>query len=368
LEKLKILCVVDSLGAGGKERQFLELIRGLEPIQNIDIQIAILSNNVHYNSFDELDIVKHFVIRGCKYDLSPIYELHKICREFRPNIIHSWESLCSIYLIPVAKILKIKLISGIIRNAPDNVSIKSRARNLLIFPFSDQIIANSYAGLKAYKAPKHKSLCIYNGFDQSRLKNITEPSVVKMKFNIQADHVVGMVGRFAPRKDYETFIHSAMEILENRKDVEFIAVGDGESLSHCKTLVKAKHKSRFKFLGNQDDIESIINIFTVGVLTTNQRVHGEGISNSIIEYMALGKPVIATRGGGTVEILQDNVTGFLVAPYDVRSASAKINLLLDDNAISEKIGSAAKEFVLKEFTLERLVQRHLDCYKKCLSC
>lgn len=368
MNELRILYIIDTLGAGGKERQLLELIKGIIMFTDIDMQLVILSKVVHYPALDELDIKKHYLTRSGKYDLSPIRELYKICQDFRPNILHSCESLCSMYLIPIAKTLKIKLISSVIRNAPDKINNKSRIRNLLIFPFSNKIIANSYAGLKAYNAPKHKSLCIYNAFDQSRLSSLSDPAVIKKKFHIQADHVVGMVGRFAPRKDYETFIGSAMDVLESRNDVEFVAVGAGENLNHCKQLVKDKYRLKFKFLGDQEDVESIVNIFTIGVLTTNQRVHGEGISNSIVEYMALGKPVVATRGGGTVEILEDNVTGFLVDPYDVKSVTEKINLILDSSSIYEKVGTAGRDFVLRELTLEGLVRRHLDCYQKCLFC
>ena len=58
-------------------------------------------------------------------------------------------------------------------------------------------------------------------------------------------------------------------------------------------------KDKIIFLGKIANVENIINIFDIGILITNSKVHGEGVSNSIIEYMALGKPVIATRGGGT---------------------------------------------------------------------
>jgi glycosyltransferase involved in cell wall biosynthesis len=83
-------------------------------------------------------------------------------------------------------------------------------------------------------------------------------------------------------------------------DICFLLIGDGENIERCKYLVKDLPTENIKFLGRQNDAESIINIFDIGVLTTNIRIHREGISNSIIEYMAMGKPVIATQGGGTL--------------------------------------------------------------------
>ena len=101
-------------------------------------------------------------------------------------------------------------------------------------------------------------------------------------------------------------------ILNNRKDVTFLVIGNGINLEKCR--MKARGHEKIKFLGFQNDIESIVNVFNAGVLLTNQDVHGEGISNSIMEYMALGKPVIATDGGGTKELIVDGKTGFLVQP------------------------------------------------------
>ena len=85
-----------------------------------------------------------------------------------------------------------------------------------------------------------------------------------------------------------------------------------------------------KLLGRQSDVESIINISNICVLTTNVKIHGEGISNSILEYMAMGKPVIASCGGGTNEIVEDAVTGFLISPLSPRELAEKIEILIDN--------------------------------------
>ena len=82
------------------------------------------------------------------------------------------------------------------------------------------------------------------------------------------------------------------------------------------------------FLGNQKDVESIVNICDIGVLMTNNLVHQEGVSNSILEYMAFSKPVIASKGGGTSEIVIPEETGFLINPFDVNDLAKKIVYLL----------------------------------------
>ena len=93
-------------------------------------------------------------------------------------------------------------------------------------------------------------------------------------------------------------------------DITFIAVGDGPYLSDYQRKVRESNCSNVVFTGMQSDVESIINIFDIGILLTDTIKYGEGISNSIIEYMALKIPVIATYDKGTSEIINNNITWY----------------------------------------------------------
>ncbi len=169
-------------------------------------------------------------------------------------------------------------------------------------------MANSYAGIKAYNVSAKKSRIIHNGFNFSRITNLDPKEKIRNKFHIKTRYVIGMVGSFYYNKDYNLFLNAAMKILNTRNDISFILIGDGPDLQHCIGLVMPEYKNNILFLGRQENVESIVNIFDIGVLVTNNNVAKEGISNSIMEYMALGKPVIASKGGGTEEIMVDNET------------------------------------------------------------
>ena len=122
------------------------------------------------------------------------------------------------------------------------------------------------------------------------------------------------------------------------------------------------HKEYIRFLGNQSDTESIINVFDVGVLAT----FTEGISNAIMEYMAFSKPVVATDGGGTKEILIHNETGFLVRQSDVEDLANKIEILLDDRSLSTRFGATGKDRLVKEFNLNKMTERYINFYQNIL--
>jgi len=365
---MKILHFTDSLRSGGKERQIVECLKGLSTRKDIICELAIMDNNIHYNAVNDLNIKIHFLIRKIKKDPKILIKLYKICTKFKPDIIHTWEAMASIYAIPIAKILRIKLINGIIRDARPKFTHfdKARIRSKFTFPFSDVIVSNSYAGLKCYHAPSTKSLCIHNGFDFKRIRNLEKKETVKARFNINTEKVVGMVASFTEKKDYKTYISAAQMILEEKENVTFLAIGDGENLEKCKKLVQYRFKEKIKFLGKQKNIESIVNLFHVGILMTDSRLHSEGISNAIMEYMALGKPVVATRDGGTTELVLDRKTGFLVNGRDEKEMYRKIKKLLDDKDLAMRMGSDGRERIFTKFSLEKMTNSFVCLYENIL--
>ena len=364
MKRIKILHFIDSLRAGGKERQLVELLKGLSAYKEIVCELAIMSEDIQYDAVNNLDIQKHYLIRKNKKDPRILVKLYKLCKEFKPDIIHSWDSMTSVYAVPVAKMLGIKLINGMIRDSsPFKLFSKSCIRSKITFPFSDVILANSNAGLKAYNAPMHKSACIYNGFDFNRIRNLQDENTVRRKFNIDTEKVVGMVATFSDNKDYETYILAAKMILEKRNNVTFLAIGGGENLEKCKKMAEGGFRVKIIFPGSQEDVESIINIFDVGVLSTNIKIHREGISNSIMEYMALGKPVVATDGGGTGEIVVDKQTGYLVPFVSPDILANKVEYLLEHHETAKQMGNAGKKRLSEVFSLDRMTKKFAELYE-----
>jgi glycosyltransferase involved in cell wall biosynthesis len=359
---MRIAFVADTLGSGGKERQLVELLKGLDRRTDVTYCLCLLSSNIHYPDARSLKGEVHTIERRFRYDPGIVFRLFSIFRTFKPDLVQSWELMCSVYALPVAKLLGLRFVS-MIRNAPDHVPFMSSTwlRSRLTFPFSDLVLANSRAGLEAYHIHGQRK-CIHNGFDFNRIAKLSAKDEVRKRFGIGPGKVAGMVGKFHPKKDNETFIRAALLVCRERSDVTFVAVGDGINLERCRQLVGAPYHSRILFVGKQDQIESIVNVFDVGVLAT----FTEGISNSIMEYMALGKPVIATDGGGTSELVADGVTGFLVPPKDPAGMAARIIQLLDHEEMALRMGQAGREKIQSAFNLARMADDFVEAYKSCI--
>lgn len=375
---MKILFVIDCLGGSGKERQLKEILKGLQAHQDVSCEVAVLSRHVDYEFVERVGLKIHVIERRIKKDPRVFMRLLKIGRQFRPDVVHSWERMCTVYALPMAKIIGAKFINGAIRNAPTAVKPFSKLwlRDRLPFFFSDVVMANSAAGLESYRVPPKKRYSIHNGFDFSRISGLPDHSQIRKKFNIVTPHVVGMVGGFYVRKDFQTFLTAAMKILKKRDDVTFMAIGDGQNargdlsrstFETCKAMVEPQYADRIVFPGRIRDVESVVQIFDVGVLLTNPRVHGEGISNAIMEYMALGKPVIATKGGGSSEIVEHEKTGFLLEENDCDIVMQKIEYLLDHKEAAAEMGQRGREKLQREFNLETATENFLKLYKHMLN-
>ena len=366
---MKVLLLIDSLVAGGRERRLIELIKGLRKnYTDVELHLVVFREHIHYKEVYDLGIPVQIMKRVPKKNPKVFYQLYKLCKSFRPDIIHSWGTMSSILAIPSVVLLNIKLINGSIVDSPNHLKFyhKLLFRARLTYPFSKVIISNSLAGLKSYRVPEKKGMCIYNGFDGNRISNILSPGEVRKKFDIRTPKVVAMVGSFSARKDYKTYLEAALIVLKNRDDVTFLSVGDGPDLNACKELIPQEFKPRCIFTGIQSDVESIINMLDVGVLSTNTKIHGEGISNAILEYMALKKPTVATEGGGTNEAVEDKVTGFLVKADSAEDMATKINYLLENEDESVKLGLQARERMEQLFLLNRMTDEYYNLYTKVL--
>lgn len=369
---MKILMVTDSMARGGKERRMLELIKGLSQKPDYSIMLVSLTDNLEYEYVHQLPIEFKVIKRNHRRDFSVIGKLDKIVQKFAPDIVHSWGSMASVFLLPVVWIRRKMFLNGIIADAPGKLRWyhSTYLRKMITYPFSNIIISNSMAGIESYRAPTKKSVCIYNGVDLKRFSHLPDADSVRKEIFPdwkEGIYVVGMVAAFEERKDYKTLIKVAITLVTQDDNIRFVLVGDGIDFPAIWNSVPETLKSRIRFLGKRADVEAIVQILDVGILLTNSNVHGEGISNSIIEYMALGKPVIATRGGGTCEIVKDGDNGYLIDPGSTEQLSNRIRELKNDRIKAEKMGKAGSELIRQQFNLDTMTEKYKNIYQRLLN-
>ena len=209
---MKILMVVDSIVKGGKESRMLELVKALsKPGPDYEIYLVSLTNVVEYDYVYDLPIKLEIIERKSKKDLRVVL-VRKIIKTFQPDIIHSWGTMASVYLSMVNLFTgKSRFINRTIADAYQDLNWFDThyLRVKLTTPFSKVMLANSQAGIKAYKVPVHKTVCIYNGIDLTRFNNLVPAeeigvSITRAKKRRQFYCCHGR--HFEDRKDYDTLI------------------------------------------------------------------------------------------------------------------------------------------------------------------
>jgi len=359
---MKILLFIDCLSAGGKERRLVELIKSIKKEPGIEVELAVMSDEIHYQDVYYSGIKIHKLKRKYRKDFSIFKRLYCICKDIKPNIIHCWDSMTAIYSVPICILLNIKLVNGMVTDATVKRSITNKVwlRSLISFPFSSIVVGNSNAGLDAYKVPLNKRALVFNGFDFDRISNINDSGNLKKELQINAGLIIGMVANFSRHKDYLTYFSAAQILLKKRKDITFLAIGQGTDSDASRNMINNTFLDQFKLLGPVTNVESLINIMDICVLST----YSEGISNAILEYMALSKPVIASIGGGTAEIVVDNETGFLIPPSDTVTLASKIEMLLDNEKLRNNLGHQGKLRIQKVFSIELMKNKYIAIYRK----
>lgn len=368
---MKILFFIDRMIAGGKERRLTELMKILRKTSQVDFQLAVMDNEIHYKEVLELGIPIHYLIRKTKRDLSIFKQFYTLCKSYKPDIVHCWDSMTAIYSFPAWKMLGFKLVNGMVVDTLVNQHLfnKQYIRARLTVHIGNKVIGNSKAGLATYGVSAKKSMCIYNGMDLTRFQNLRNPNDLKQELFKQNDShlfLVGMVAAFENRKDYNTFIEAAIQLAKKFPSIRFMLVGEGSNLQQIKNLIPGDLKNKFLFTGKQRNVEQLVNTLDVAVLLTNSAVHGEGISNSIIEYMALAKPVIATTGGGTNEVVIDGENGFLIKANDANLLEEKITLLMNNPNLSMSMGKIGRGKVEEKFEISIMAKQYLHMYRMLL--
>lgn len=366
---MKVMLLIDSLVSGGMERRLVELVKGFQGYPDVQLHVVVFRDNIHYTEIYDLNLSVTIIKREPKHNPMVFYKLYKLCKQWQPNIIHSWGTMSAVLAVPSALLQGIKFINGFVVDASHNMKYwdERLVRARLTFPFSKVIVGNSLAGLKSYKVSDKKAVCIYNGFNAIRLTALTSKDAIRNAFNISTKKVVGMVASFTNRKDYKSFIEAGLQVLKTYENVTFVAVGHGENLAFCKKMVPAAYRDNFVFTGEQKDVESIVNTFDIGVLLTNTEVHGEGISNAILEYMALGKPVVATEGGGTNEIVINGSTGYLIPTSSSDIVAERLLYLLKNDKEALQMGNRGEHRIEDMFSIDKMITAYYELYQKVLS-
>jgi sugar transferase (PEP-CTERM/EpsH1 system associated) len=211
---------------------------------------------------------------------------------------------------------------------------------------------------------------IYNGVDTERFHPRAEGfrAVGPGGFFTGTETLIGTVGRMVGVKDHLTLVRAFVALVANdaamRRRARLIVVGDGPVRAECFALLAEAGVDRLAWLpGERDDVPDLLRTFDVFALPSL----GEGISNTILEAMATGLPVVATRVGGNPELVEEGVTGMLVPAGSPAALADALRAYIQDPALARQHGANARRRVEERFSIDAMVAGYLGVYDGMLS-
>ena len=212
---------------------------------------------------------------------------------------------------------------------------------------------------------------IFNGFPTDEFLPVGDDKIqaFKEKYSLEnAQALVGVVGRIKLlRKGQEVFVDAAGLLKKKFPDVRFLCIGSPfpGNESHLEKIVKKIHEQELDdyvhCLGEVDEPKAAISALDIVVLSSAQP---EPFAGVVIEGMALTRPVVATRIGGSIEQVDDGVTGYLVEPGSAQSMANGIEKLLADDLLRKKFGENGRLRFQQKFEFEQFYEKILSIYEK----
>lgn len=367
--KKRILQLIGDLDPGGAENVVVNLTKGLKAF---NYKVAI-SSRKEGSLIQSLDGIPTFILsKKGLVDWRYLLTLCHIILKHKIDLIHSHLFGNNLYGFLAAVLTRRSTILTI--HGEDCFNSKKR---LLFYwlasPFVSKIVAVSkplYRQLiEDLSIKKEKVVLIKNGIDTSLFcKMIDLNKKEKLGLPIKAP-VIGAIGNIKPVKGYDTLLNAAVYISREVPEARFIIVGGAYQYEACfkdlKALTVEKGlQDKVYFLGKSDDVKDILHILDVYVLPSRS----EGISIALLEAMASGRPIVATKVGGTPDIIEDGNTGLLIPPEDPSSLASAIIQLLKNKSLSKSLGQQAKLVAEKEFNVNSMVEKYSALYNEVLKC
>jgi glycosyltransferase involved in cell wall biosynthesis len=175
------------------------------------------------------------------------------------------------------------------------------------------------------------------------------------------DLVIGSVGRYSPVKRQALLIDAFARLAPDRPNLKLVIVGEGALRSTMeRQIIELGLEDRVRLHGNEPDPLPMFGAFDV----IAQSSRSEGLPNVLLEAGAAGCPIVATDAGGTGEIVIDGLTGLLVPTEDIDALVDGLRRVIDDEALRQRIGPAARAYVDAQFGMDRFVKEYGDLYEE----
>jgi L-malate glycosyltransferase len=355
----KILHLIGQMERGGAERQLLYLAQALRERGWEQVVLTLNPGEVWDGRLADIGI-SLLGIRRQRNKLLRLLQLALAVHSERPVLLHSWSNHTNVYASWLPGFGGLRRIFAFRNNPTVDRLGKStmRVAHAKAYQSADCVVSNSQKALDCAMAAGVRAQ------RSEVVGNIVEArGRARPGERVKVPRVVA-AGALIPIKGYDVLLEAFGQLAASGVAFALLLAGNGPERDRLEQqALSLGIGDRVEFLGGIDDVPALLSTAHIAVHSSRS----EGLSNTILEAMAEGLPVVATSVGGTPEVILDGRSGFLVPPNDARSLAAKVKQLLDRSDLRIQLGQVGLEVVREKFNIDRIVTQYEHIYESVLT-
>ncbi|NTX14230.1 glycosyltransferase [Myxococcus sp. CA051A] len=365
---LRLVQFTRSFHIGGTEVQVLELLRGLPPSYQLQVSVLEDAGPLMGAVWKLGYVAETFPLKGSVAQANTAYQVMRMARWLKTNrvdLVHVHDFYSTLIAVPAAKLAGTKVIVGRLDLSHWQGSAR-RAVHSRLTAMADHVVANAEAIrrmlVEEEGLPASRVSVIHNGLDLARFDaRMREGLKSPLPDTGDAPVIVHVANMNHPVKRQEDLLLALAMLHHGGTPLHAFLVGDGPRRKSLEKLAAELGVSdTVHFLRHRTDVAAIYARATLGVLCSS----AEGMSNAVMEGMAAGLPMVVTRVGGNTDLVRDGERGLVVPAERPAQLAQAFNQLLSSPEKAKRMGRAARDFVARELSLERLIRLHDALYQR----
>jgi len=373
---IKILHLITSTDTGGAEVMLEKVVSRMNRKRFRQVLLSVKETGGAGRRLQDTGVPVHSLgLSGVVINPRAFLKAVKLVRLLRPHIIQTWLYHADFFGL---------LISWAVPGVRMVWNIRCAQMELSHYPFhtrltrwtcrwlsrhADAILTNSIAARDYHFSlgyTRQKWVVIENGFDLDVFRpDESAKRMVSERLGIDENGpLIGMIARYDPMKDHETFVQAAAKVLEEVPEAQFLLAGRGCEPENrvLSRMLPSRHRSRFHLLGEQNDPHLITAALDVAVLCSK----GESFPNSVGEAMACGVPCVVSDVGDLARVVGE--TGIVVPTGDPAAVCEGMKRLLElEDTVRKTLGMQARRRIQKYFEISSVVERYEEFYCRLVS-
>lgn len=369
---MKVLHLISGGDTGGAKTHVLTLLDGLMNI-GVDIELLCIMEGVFTQEARKLGIKVKVIPQKKRYDMTVFKKINVYINESNFDLIHCHGARANYIIMFIRHKIKIPILTTL--HSDYKLDFKDTWYKQCIFaPINAMAlrkfnyiltVTNSFKKMLIERGFKESKLyVVYNGINLKKQIDVKSKEEFLKDFEINYEKekkYIGIAARLQVVKGVQFFLESAKIICEKNKDIKFLIAGSGSEQKSFKNFISHNNLSdRIYMLGHISDIDSFYNLIDVNTLTSLS----ESFPYALLEGARMKKATISTDVGGISEMIKDGQTGFLVKKGNINALAERIQQLVEDDNLRKKIGEAFYDDAEKNFSAEKMAQRHKQIYEK----